>query len=56
MLGRLPHSPCRRIDRHDAHEFEVYRRPFWCPGYAPASLPPAQTEAVDRKTPLQRRT
>ncbi|MGX1221963.1 hypothetical protein [Streptomyces ambofaciens] len=36
MAERLPHSPCRRTDRHDAHEFEVYARPFWCPGFAPS--------------------
>lgn len=35
MSERPPHSPCRRNDRHDAHEFDVYGRPFWCPGYAP---------------------
>lgn len=35
MSHRPSHSPCRRNDRHDAHEFEVYGRPFWCPGYAP---------------------
>ncbi|MFI0268600.1 hypothetical protein [Streptomyces luteogriseus] len=36
MSQRPPHSPCRRNDRHDAHEFEVYGRPFWCPGFAPS--------------------
>ncbi|MCX4827145.1 hypothetical protein OG746_26875 [Streptomyces sp. NBC_01016] len=25
-------SPCRRTDEHDAHVFEVYNRPFQCPG------------------------
>ena len=27
-----PLSPCRRIDRHNSHLHEVYRRPFLCPG------------------------
>ncbi|MFE6597203.1 hypothetical protein ACFU9O_02490 [Streptomyces albidoflavus] len=27
-----PLSPCRRIDRHNSHVHEVYRRPFLCPG------------------------
>ncbi|MFF7829760.1 hypothetical protein ACFZCM_31545 [Streptomyces rochei] len=49
MTERPPHSPCRRNDRHDAHEFEVYGRPFWCPGFTPASSPPAdQTGLRDR--------
>lgn len=39
MTERPPHSPCRRTDRHDAHDFEVYARPFWCPGYTPAPKP-----------------
>ncbi|MGQ5606201.1 hypothetical protein [Streptomyces sp. EKS3.2] len=49
MIGRPPHSPCRRTDHHDAHEFEVYGRPFWCPGYSPTPQPPAdQTALRDR--------
>ncbi|MFE6428129.1 hypothetical protein ACFVOB_22090 [Streptomyces rochei] len=39
MTERPPHSPCRRNDRHDAHEFEVYGWPFWCPGHAPVPQP-----------------
>ncbi len=47
MTERLPHSPCRRTDRHGAHEFEVYGRPFWCPGYTPAPpAPPADPAAA----------
>ncbi|MBZ6135744.1 hypothetical protein [Streptomyces olivaceus] len=50
MTERLPHSPCRRTDRHDAHDFEVYHRPFWCPGFFPAPVPPANLSA---KTPRE---
>ncbi|MFB6787650.1 hypothetical protein ACFCWT_13340 [Streptomyces olivaceus] len=46
MTERLPHSPCRRTDRHDAHDFEVYHRPFWCPGFSPAPVPPANPSVV----------
>lgn len=31
---QLAASPCGRNDRHDAHTYEVYGRPFRCPGHA----------------------
>ncbi|MEU0018005.1 hypothetical protein ABZ173_10080 [Streptomyces rochei] len=43
MTERPPHSPCRRNDRHNAHEFEVYGRPFWCPGHAPIPQPRSES-------------
>ncbi len=45
MNDQPPHSPCRRNDRHDAHVYEVYGRPFQCPGFTPPERPAAAPSA-----------
>ncbi|NEC14849.1 hypothetical protein G3I34_21785 [Streptomyces sp. SID8014] len=47
-----PLSPCRRIDRHNSHVHEVYRRPFLCPGVTERAEATAST--ADRLRALHR--
>lgn len=47
-----PLSPCRRNDRHDAHVYEVYGRPFQCPGYTPAEQQRTDAKLLAELAPL----